>query len=1075
MRFLALLGLTLLSLPSATFGASNFTTTSSLFYSQVFGDTPKDCPPCFNCILPAFTCAQYAECREYDGRCECPPGFAGDDCLQPVCGSLADGKDRPIRKGQSCECEDGWTGVNCNLCTNDNACNKLMPTGSDGVCYKGGVTVKENFQMCEVTNRKIRDTLKPKVPQVTFSCNAQDATCGFQFWVAEVESFYCHLKECKSTLETSYDKNLTRYDCQKIDCECVPGRMLCGEAGSIDISDFLTEEINGPAAFSCSSSHKNRADDCSFSEPAMNDLIKSVFGDESITLDCNSGECLHYTEVPGYTVPVKKINKPLIAGVIAGATLFIVLVILGLWYQSRKAKQTSGLGPIHLPPDSDEADSSKLMTDHTPAALMFEDISYQINGNKQILSGVHGSVHPGQVMAIMGASGAGKTTFLDILARKNKRGLVGGKFYVNGEIITDEDYKNVIGFVDQEDTMMPTLTVYETILNSALLRLPSDMAYNAKLSRVLEVMGELGIMHIKDQLIGSEESGLRGISGGEKRRVGIACELVTSPSILFLDEPTSGLDSFNAYNVIECLVTLAKTYNRTVIFTIHQPRSNIVALFDQLILLAKGKMVYSGPYKLCQRYFDGLGYACPPGFNIADYLVDLSMHASKPEGVTPDEVARGNGGTPASRPSTRQDRSTGNDGVLIPPSTLISRKRGDSVKAQQERELFTRRIGSRAGVAEGDEVPLSESALAWREPPIQRDSLDESDHLLPPSPSGSSSNDLDALINSYIKSNVAMNIKEDIRIAVGNANGTLNEDGTSTGLTSVASKGNGMRGYKRVGWFGQFTILSQRTWKNLYRNPMLMLTHYAISIVLAVLCGYLFYGITDDISGFQNRMGLFFFVLALFGFSTLTSLNVFASERLLFVRERANGYYAPITYFASKVIFDIIPLRIIPPVIMGAIIYPMVGLVPEWPEFLKFILILVLFNLSAAAICLFIGILFKEAGVANLAGSLVMLFSLLLAGLLLNHNSIPQGALWLQSISIFHYGFEALIVNEVRYISLREHKFGLDIEVPGATILSTFGFDSVAYWPDTIGLAVFSGVFIVLAYAAMHFLLVEKR
>jgi ABC-type multidrug transport system permease subunit len=254
-----------------------------------------------------------------------------------------------------------------------------------------------------------------------------------------------------------------------------------------------------------------------------------------------------------------------------------------------------------------------------------------------------------------------------------------------------------------------------------------------------------------------------------------------------------------------------------------------------------------------------------------------------------------------------------------------------------------------------------------------------------------------------------------------------------------------------------------------------MLAHYAISILLGVLCGYLFFGVRDDISGFQNRMGLIFFVLALFGFSTLTSLNVFAAERTLFLRERANRYYTPVTYFAAKVTFDIVPLRVIPPIIMGAILYPMVGFVAEWPEFLKFMLVLILFNLAASAICLFIGIVFKDTSLANLVGSLVMLFSLLFAGLLLNHDSIPKGALWLQAVSIFHYGFEALIVNEVRYLSLYEHKFGLDIEVPGATILSTFGFDSLAYWKDVINLGIFAGSFIILAYAAMHLLLVEKR
>jgi ABC-2 type transporter len=204
-------------------------------------------------------------------------------------------------------------------------------------------------------------------------------------------------------------------------------------------------------------------------------------------------------------------------------------------------------------------------------------------------------------------------------------------------------------------------------------------------------------------------------------------------------------------------------------------------------------------------------------------------------------------------------------------------------------------------------------------------------------------------------------------------------------------------------------------------------------------------------------------------------LNTFAAERLLFVRERANGYYSPITYFTAKVVFDIVPLRLIPPIITGCIIYPMIGLVPEWPVFFKCILVLVLFNLAAATICLFIGIIFKQPSVANLIGSLTMLFSLLFAGLLLNHDAIPKAARWLQDLSIFHYAFEALIVNEVRYLTLVDHKFGLDIEVPGASILSAFGFDNQGYWRDVIGLGVIAGTFLILAYGAMHFFLVEKR
>ncbi|KAH0835993.1 putative ATP-dependent permease [Fonsecaea pedrosoi] len=1065
--------------------------TSRALMQDPFLDLVDGCPPCprcFDCHYDEFKCLQFASCSSANGKCVCPPGFGGDDCAEPLCGSLVDGKNRSPRRGDKCDCRDGWEGINCNVCTSNEACNAMMPLGQGGVCYKKGALVHENYQVCNVTNKAILDQIDPRIPEVTFSCNAEDATCNFQFWVDQKESFYCALDNCTSTYQDTNVRNTTKYQCQNIKCSCIPDRFLCGEDGSVNIDEFLEQEIKGPASFYSQHTYGGSSKDGSrFEEPAMNNLISMIFGDEYISLQCRAGECLYETEVPGYTRPIKEINTPLIAGIIAGCALFVVAVTLISWYLSRRAA-LKRWGAIRLG-ENGENDASLSMINHTPMSLQFENVSYGLKG-KEILSGISGIAHPGQLTAIMGASGAGKSTFLDILARKNKRGTVLGHMYVNGEKILDGEYRNVVGYVDQEDTLLPTLTVHETISTSALLRLPADMGISVKEQRVIEVMQQLGIYHIKDQVIGSEEGNGRGISGGEKRRVGIACELVTSPSILFLDEPTSGLDAFNAFNVVECLVTLAKTYNRTVIFTIHQPRSNIVALFDQLILLAKGQTVYSGPFSSCQSYFDHIGYSCPPGFNIADYLVDLTMHASIPrspifEDVPKDLLDRDIPGTESS--STRAVKSiasVSNVSMESPrePSTRIKPKRRISLKQKQDRQLFTRKKAS------GSETPptpktddedtimgrATGSMRSWL-PLSKRDGsnppplLEDPDDIPP-----DANTDLDILVTSFKNSDVAQTIHDEITASIqaaSAANGHGGEDAMTEPVTGS------IKGFRRVSLPRQFLILSRRTWRNLYRNPILMLTHYAVAILLAVLSGWLFYGVTDDIGGFQNRLGLFFFLLALFGFSGLTSLNVFSAERLIFVRERANGYYSPITYYAAKLLFDIVPLRLIPPIIMGIIIYPMSGLLPKWGVFFTFILILVLFNLAAAAICLTIGIVFKDPAVANLIGSLVMLFSLLFAGLLLNlnHDSIQKAAQWLQMLSIFHYGYEALIVNEVAKLRLKDHRYGLDIEVPGASILSAFGFDNLALWNDVIGLGVFAGAFIIIAYIAMHFLLVEKR
>lgn len=980
---------------------------------SLYEKRPEDCPPCFNCNLDDFVCYQFANCTVGNGKCSCPAGFGGEDCGQPTCGSLADGKDRGPRQGAQCDCKPGWGGINCNVCDTDDACASLMPPGQEkeGVCYREGLVQNENYQICDITNRKIRDMLKEQKPQATFSCNAEREECNFQFWVDQQESFYCGLDNCRSSAETTEDHNSTSYKCEHIQCKCIPGRMLCGAANSIDIGDFLESDIKGPASFTSMKTFAGSAEDGSvFSEPAMNGLIASVFGDKSIFLDCHSGECLHKTAIPGYQRPIKKINTPLIAGAIAGVALFIVAVVLIIFFFTRQSANR-GYQAVHLS-DDEEEENAKLLADHKPAALFFENVAYNLKG-KQILSGVSGSVHPGELLAIMGASGAGKTSFLDILARKNKRGRVNGDFWLNGEKVIDDQFRSVIGFVDQDDTMLPTLTVHETILDSALLRLPREMSTAAKVQKVDDVERQLGIHHIRHQIIGSEEGNGRGISGGEKRRVGIACELVTSPSILFLDEPTSGLDAYNAYNVVECLVTLVKSYNRTVVFTIHQPRSNIIALFDRLLLLAQGRAVYSGPFNKCQAYFDSIGYTCPPGFNIADYMIDLTMHAGNSDDDQYEDEHDETGGRTTrassmiaiksipsvSNVSLEESVASAGDSLLRPKG-----KRNSSIRQQQERQLFSRKStdqnsrtpGTSDTVrSEGDSViEREEGRTQWLKLSRQHSHPPPQDsHGVPPDTARPTGTNLDILLTAYSESDIASNLHDDIHSAVdkaGEVNG--NNSGTPNGVSKV-------KGYRKPNIYTQFIILARRTWRNLYRNPMLMLTHYAIAIVLAVFIGFLFYGLTDDLAGFQNRLGFFFFVLALFGFSTLTSLTVFAPERLLFVRERAKGYYNPLAYYLSKVVFDIVPLRLLPPILLGCIVYPMTGLLPSWPEFLKYLLFIVLFNLAAATICLFIGICVRNQGVANLLGVLVMLFSLLFGGFLLNHDTIPGPVRWLQYVS----------------------------------------------------------------------------
>jgi ABC-type multidrug transport system ATPase subunit len=239
---------------------------------------------------------------------------------------------------------------------------------------------------------------------------------------------------------------------------------------------------------------------------------------------------------------------------------------------------------------------------------------------KQLLANCSGKLVSGQCVGILGGSGAGKTSLLNVLAGRSQANIT-GHVLINGEPRERRVWKKTMAYVEQEDLMFTSLTVHETLSTSAQLRLP-DAKYTTqqKLARVDQVMNDLSINHIRDSRIGV--SG-QGISGGEKKRVAIATELLTEPKILFLDEPTSGLDSTVAYNIIESLQQLAVRENRIVVCSIHQPRETIMDLFSLIILLSKGRIVWQGTTQGALEHFARLGFPKGPNTNPADYFLDL--------------------------------------------------------------------------------------------------------------------------------------------------------------------------------------------------------------------------------------------------------------------------------------------------------------------------------------------------------------------------------------------------------------------------------------------------------------------
>lgn len=220
------------------------------------------------------------------------------------------------------------------------------------------------------------------------------------------------------------------------------------------------------------------------------------------------------------------------------------------------------------------------------------------------LNSVNGIAKPGEVLAIMGASGAGKTTLLNVLTFRNKGNLeISGDIRINGKLVTSGQQLAVIsGYVQQNDIFIGTLKVKEHLRFYTMLKMGSSATQSAKDDRVEEIMTDLNLKKCQDTLIGVPSLGIKGISGGEMRRLAFASEIITNPGILFCDEPTSGLDSFMAMSIVDAMKNLALK-GKTIICTIHQPSSEIFEKFDSLYLMAEGRVAYSGPLNEGLNFF----------------------------------------------------------------------------------------------------------------------------------------------------------------------------------------------------------------------------------------------------------------------------------------------------------------------------------------------------------------------------------------------------------------------------------------------------------------------------------------
>ncbi|XP_054773833.2 broad substrate specificity ATP-binding cassette transporter ABCG2-like isoform X2 [Lytechinus pictus] len=607
------------------------------------------------------------------------------------------------------------------------------------------------------------------------------------------------------------------------------------------------------------------------------------------------------------------------------------------------------------------------------SVVSFHDITYTVKTKenrkkvtKTILTNVNGLFKPG-MNAILGPTGSGKTSLLDVLAaRKDPDGL-SGQVLIDGAT-QPKNFKCVSGYVVQDDVVMGTLTIRENLQFSAALRLPKTVGKKERDDRVDDILAELGLSHVGDSKVGTEF--IRGVSGGERKRTNVGMELITKPSVLFLDEPTTGLDASTANAVMHLLASLSKR-GRTIIFSIHQPRYSIFRLFDKMHLLGRGKTIYHGPAQEALEYFSSIGFECEEHNNPPDFFLDVILGQS-------------------------EDRKELEDG------------QGD---VEQGQAVLDDGVKSNVNLAE-----------------------------------------------CYGKSLYHRTMKD---ATEGIYNEYRNQDDTS--IVSIDYP---------TSFFSQLYHVSHRAVLNILRNPFLTIIQNMTVILFSLVIGGIYFQLDTSIaSGYQNRIGAFFFLIMQMVFGNLSAVELFIRERVIFIHESASGFYRVSVYFVAKVFCDLLPLRVVPTVLYVIITYWMIGLQPEVAKFFIYFLTLLLVTFVSSALAFAISSSVSIAGIATLLIAMCYVLMMVFGGLLVNISSLPVWLQWLQYLSIFRFGLNSLLINEMVGMEFCETVGNVTIRcIQGTDYLEQQGIDYSDWglWQNEMALGIMTLGLLAIAYIQLR-------
>ncbi|XP_046739749.1 ATP-binding cassette subfamily G member 4 [Diprion similis] len=584
-----------------------------------------------------------------------------------------------------------------------------------------------------------------------------------------------------------------------------------------------------------------------------------------------------------------------------------------------------------------------------PVDLAFTDLTYRVregrrNNSKTILKSVSGRLRSGELTAIMGPSGAGKSTLLNILTGYKTTGME-GSITMNGHERNLSAFRKLSCYIMQDNQLHGNLTVQEAMKVASNLKLGSHVTKAEKAEVVKEILETLGLAEHRHTMTSN-------LSGGQKKRLSIALELVNNPPIMFFDEPTSGLDSSSCFQCISLLKTLARG-GRTIVCTIHQPSARLFEMFDALYTLAEGQCVYQGSSSQLVPFLGSLGLNCPSYHNPASFIIEVSC------GEYGDNIrnlvnAIDNG---------KRDIRTGYQFPAIgKPESLNNTVSNNDSKAT--------------------------------------DVIDKND-----------ANNVTEKFNENLKNNGTINF-----VIPGYACNDIPKESQVTIPISIEKKENVTTALLDQGLvvaperyptteLVQFWIILKRTLLFSRRDWTLMYLRLFAHILVGLLIGALYWDIGNDGAKVLSNLGFLFFNMLFLMYTSMTiTILSFPLEMPVLLKENFNRWYSLKSYYLAITVSDI-PFQAIFCIIYVSIVYFLTSQPAEVMRFSMFLGACLLISFVAQSVGLVVGAAMNVQNGVFLAPVMSVPF-LLFSGFFVSFDAIPIYLRWITYLSYIRYGFE---------------------------------------------------------------------